>query len=264
MKQKLIALGLFSPLLLGVICVVGFSLVCAGAWLVSSSEEPGGIIRIMPVRALPTVEAVAPSAIANTQSPPEAPVQVNLPPPAFESKPQAETASTNFTLTSAELEEALGFSLPPGTVNSITHQGVATQLFIPRLNLNSNVTLAPIEDQTWKVADLAQKVGHLEGTAPPGSDSNIVLAAHVTLSSGEYGPFAGLGQLTAGDDLYVYSGQEIFRYQVDGNQKVDRTAIDITYPTETGQITLITCNNWSAEEGRYMERLVVKGHLVEE
>jgi LPXTG-site transpeptidase (sortase) family protein len=89
------------------------------------------------------------------------------------------------------------------------------------------------------------------------------LAGHVTLSAGVYGPFAGLGQLAAGDEVVVYYGDQLFKYLVDGYQTVERTAVDVTYPSQTGQITLITCNNWSNEEGRYLQRLIVKGHLVQ-
>jgi LPXTG-site transpeptidase (sortase) family protein len=130
--------------------------------------------------------------------------------------------------------------------------------------VDAPVVLSPIQNQTWQVDHLGQVVGHLEGTAPPGSDSNIVLAGHVTLSAGVYGPFAGLGQLAAGDAVTVYYGDQQFNYLVDEYQTVDRTAIEVTYPSETGQITLITCNNWSDEESRYIQRLIVRGHLVKE
>jgi LPXTG-site transpeptidase (sortase) family protein len=107
-------------------------------------------------------------------------------------------------------------------------------------------------------------VGHLEGTAPPGSDSNIVLAGHVTLAADVYGPFAGLAQLAPGDLVMVYEGDKEFQYTVDGYQMVERTAIEVTHPTDTGQITLITCSNWNREAGRYEQRIIVKGHLLKE
>ena len=124
--------------------------------------------------------------------------------------------------------------------------------------------IAPIKDQTWDVSHLEQAVGHLEGTAPPGSNSKIVLAGHVTLSAGVYGPFAGLAQLAQGDLIVVYEGDQKFQYVVDGYQTVERTDVQVTHPTDTGQITLITCSNWSRDEGRYQQRIIVKGHLLEE
>jgi LPXTG-site transpeptidase (sortase) family protein len=164
--------------------------------------------------------------------------------------------------TAVAVEEAPSFALPPGSVNSITQEGVGTRLVIPRLNLDAPIVFAPINGQSWQVDHLGQAVGHLEGTAPPGSDSNLVLAGHITLSASVYGPFAGLSQLIAGDEVLVYEEAVAHKYVVDDYQVVDRTAVNVTYPTPTGQITLITCNNWSSEEGRYLERLVVKGHLV--
>jgi LPXTG-site transpeptidase (sortase) family protein len=105
-------------------------------------------------------------------------------------------------------------------------------------------------------------VGHLEGTAPPGTNSNIVLAGHITLAEGGYGPFASLGKLTPGDELYVYYGEQRYKYIIDDYQVVERTAIEVTYPSQRGEVTLITCTNWSDQEGRYLERLVIKGYLA--
>ena len=131
------------------------------------------------------------------------------------------------------------------------------------MNVDAPIVLSPIENETWKVDHLgSDKVGHLEGTAPAGSSSNMVVAAHVTVSAGVYGPFAGLAQLTPGDIVVVYDEGQEYEYVVDGYQLVDRTAIQVTNPTETGQITLITCSNWDHNEGRYVERLIVTGHLA--
>jgi LPXTG-site transpeptidase (sortase) family protein len=256
MKRKLIAvIGIASPLfLLG--CAAAVLLTSMACWFLLRPEEKSRIIKIIPLAPLATsaVQAVPaePAAVDSTVASQEA--------PAAEFEPQAAPAvvSTPESL----VEQALGFALPVGSVNSITLEGVATRVVIPKLGVDAPVVLSPIQDQTWQVDHLGQAVGHLEGTAPPGSSSNIVLAGHVTLAAGVYGPFAGLGQLAAGDSMTVYYGDQAFNYIVDGLQTVDRTAIDVTYPTNTGQITLITCNNWSGEEGRYLERLIVKGHLV--
>jgi sortase A len=158
----------------------------------------------------------------------------------------------------------LGFALPPDTVNSVTQQGIASRIIIPKLQLDAPVMLSPIKDQTWDVSHLEQAVGHLEGTAPPGSNSNLVLAGHVTLAAGVYGPFAGLAQLSEGDLIVVYNGDQKFQYVVDGYQTVERTDVQVTHPTDTGQITLITCSNWNRDEGRYDQRIIVKGHLLAE
>ena len=110
---------------------------------------------------------------------------------------------------------------------------------------------------------LGQTIGHLEGTAAPGSGSNAVYAAHVTISRDVFGPFANLSQLAPGDIIYVYEGDQEFQYIVDDAKTVERTAIEVTHPSDDGRITLITCSNWDEAAGRYAERLIVKGRLAE-
>jgi LPXTG-site transpeptidase (sortase) family protein len=141
----------------------------------------------------------------------------------------------------------------------------ATRLVVPAMNLDVGVVLSPIVNQTWKVDHLGEDlVGHLEGTASPGAPSNIVLAGHVTLAHNVYGPFAGLGNLKPGDQIIVYDGDQPYTYVVDYRQLVERTAVDVAYPSNTGRVTLITCSNWSDELGAYQERLIVVGHLVDQ
>ncbi|MBI1879489.1 MAG: sortase [Chloroflexi bacterium] len=256
MKRRLImVMGIASPMLLAG-CAAAILLVSIAGWWLLKPEQKSRIIQVIPLAPLKTpvaeVTSVAGENPATEASAvPEAELSAEIP-----------EAQPDDFIPSNPIEEALGFALPAGSVDSITQEGVASRLVIPKLNLDAPVVIAPIQNETWQVDHLGQAVGHLEGTAPPGSNSNIVLAGHVTISEGVYGPFAGLGNLTAGDTVTVYEGDQKFDYVVDGYQTVDRTAIEVTYPTATGQITLITCNNWSSEEGRYIERLVVKGHLI--
>jgi len=257
MKRRLIALGIISPLFLAG-CAAAILLASIVGWLLLRPEQKSRIIQIIPLAPLETpVAEVAPEMGEGSAEVTEATAASEAALPAEAPAAQPET-------TSASVEQALGFALPPGSVNSITQEGIATRVVIPKLNVDAPVVLSPIQNQTWQVDHLGQAVGHLEGTAPPGSNSNIVLAGHVTLSAGVYGPFAGLAQLAAGDVVTVYYGDQQFNYLVDDYQTVDRTAIEVTYPSETGQITLITCNNWSNEESRYIQRLIVRGHLVKE
>jgi sortase A len=135
------------------------------------------------------------------------------------------------------------------------------RLVVPKLNLDAPVIFSPVKNGTWDVSQLGQAVGHLEGTAPPGSNSNFVLAGHVTLNSGALGPFAHLDQLAPGDTLIVFQGDQQYIYVVDGYQTVNKDTVRVTYPSTSGKITLITCTNWNSAEGRYSDRLVVRGHL---
>ncbi|MEW5958775.1 MAG: sortase [Chloroflexota bacterium] len=259
MKRKLVIIvGMTSPLVLLMLCVAALALVGLGGWLLTGSGDRARIIQIAPIAPL----TLPGSDFAKDLS--EAAGSPVPPPAAAEAAAVAETQAALLPPPpTPNVEQILGFPLPAGSVNSITQEGVATRLVIPKLNLDAPVVISPIKDQTWQVDHLGQAVGHLEGTAAPGSDSNVVLAGHITLAEGIYGPFAGLGQLAPGDLLIVYYGDQKYDYMVDGYQIVERTAIDVTYPSSTGQVTLITCNNWNKEKNQYEQRLVVKGHLIE-
>jgi LPXTG-site transpeptidase (sortase) family protein len=133
------------------------------------------------------------------------------------------------------------------------------------MELDIPVTISPIVNQTWQVDHLGQdRVGHLEGTASPGDSSNVVLAGHVTLAHDVFGPFAGLGQLEPGDPIILFTGDQSFTYVVDHRQMVDRTDVQVAFPTDTARVTLITCTNWSDEIGAYEDRLIVVGYLASE
>jgi LPXTG-site transpeptidase (sortase) family protein len=274
MKRKLIALGIVGPLLLIVFCTAALLFMGTAAWLLAGQENKARVIQILPLAPLPIYEP-EPTAYEPEPTAEDEPVVAQSidstaePASVVQSQNEVSTDQADFQpppansdLSPAEVEETLGFSLPPGTVNSVTQAGTATRLVIPKLNLDRPILLSPIKNQTWQVDHLGQSVGHLEGTAPPGSNSNMVLAGHVTLAANVYGPFAGLAQLAPGDVVYVYSGDQKFKYIIDNQQTVARTAVEVTYPTDSGQVTLITCNNWNYELGRYQNRLVVRGHLV--
>ncbi len=264
MQRKLITLvGIGGPLLLLFICVAALILTGIAGWWFWSEDGRSQIVRIVSLAPLSTPDVAQPAAESSEQTRAESPV-VGEAAPNLEAEANAQSAGTETqSITTEEIEETLGFAIPEGAVNSVTNVGLANRLIIPKLNVNAPIVLSPIENQTWKVDHLGQDaVGHLEGTAPAGSDSNVVLAGHITVSAGVYGPFAGLAQLAPGDVVFVYEAGQEFQYIVDGYQTVDRTAIEVTNPSETGQITLITCNNWDHNEGRYLERLIVKGHLV--
>lgn len=261
-RRLIIAIGMASPLALLIICVATILLTGLAGWLLLGAEEKSRIIQIAPVAPLSPFVG-APTAETSQNSAEVAAASV-LPPPE-ETEPVTENQVSPAPPTpTPNVEEVLGFPLPAGAVNSITQEGVGTRLVIPKLNLDAPIVISPIKNQTWQVDHLDQAIGHLEGTAAPGSNSNMVLAGHVTLAEGVYGPFAGLAQLSPGDVLTVYQGDQKFNYVVDGYQIVGRTAIEVTHPTQTGQLTLITCNNWNNEAGRYEQRLVVKSHLEDD
>ncbi len=266
MKRKLLAtVGLVSPILLG-LCAFAILFMGAVGWLFFGADD-SDIVKVATVGPLFTFKIFDDETATADDEAELASISSGAEQVGESTDTQQVNVSANLeadapSLTTAEIEEQLGFALPENSVNSITGQGLANRLVIPKLNLDAPVMIAPIKNQTWDVSQLGQAVGHLEGTARPGSGSNVVLAAHVTLETGEYGPFAGLGKLSAGDSVYLYEGGQQYEYVIEGRETVDITAVEVTYPTETEQLTLITCNNWNSDEGRYVERLIMKGHLL--
>ena len=259
MKQKTIILALVSSSMLA-LCIGLVTLSWVSSELLRGPQEPGKLVRITqvaPLKAPPA--AVLPPAAKSPPGLMVAAVEQVVP---IEAQPTATPSPTALASpTAAPL--ATASPTPTPTSAPITIQpGQATRLVIPKLSLDVPVLFAPVEHGTWQVDHLYQAVGHLEGTAPPGSNSNMVLAGHVTLSAGVYGPFANLGYLAPGDLVIVYEGDKEFLYLISGRQTVDSKSVEVVYPSETGEITLITCTNWSSTENRYTNRLVVKGRLI--
>lgn len=207
--------------------------------------------------ATPTPEeplvVVEPVLVATSTPQPGEPPATSTPPP--------QTIVPAPTATSAQrIEPAISSPIRSG---SPLPERPVTRLVIPAMGLDIPVTISPIVNQTWRVDHLGKDfVGHLEGTASPGSPSNVVLAGHVTIAHNVYGPFAGLGQLQPGDPVILYESNQPYTYIVDYRQLVDRTDVDVAYPSNTGRVTLITCSNWSDDLGAYQQRLIVVGHLA--
>jgi len=230
---------------------------------VMSQNDPFPTLTLLPLPtpvfvAVPTpqVPPSQPAVASATELPlptPEPAMPLPSPMPA-EANPQTETG--------LQLDTFLESPIRP---SSPLPERPATRLVIPAMNLDIPVTISPIVNQTWQVDHLGQDlVGHLEGTASPGDPSNVVLAGHVTIAHNVYGPFAGLGQLESGDPIILYAGDQSFTYVVDYRKLVERTDIQVAYPTDSGRVTLITCSNWSDELGAYEQRLIVVGHLAGE
>jgi len=150
---------------------------------------------------------------------------------------------------------------PLGLIASLPDRP-ARRIVIPAIDVDAPAVVIPIRNGTWDVEQITHEVGHLQGTASPGDKSNVVIAGHITLTAGGYGPFRGLAQLQPGDEVLIYVGdQEVYVYKVDSLKTVEATDIEVTYPTTEPILTLITCINWDPVQGRYNDRLVVVARL---
>jgi len=102
-------------------------------------------------------------------------------------------------------------------------------LRIPKLRLEVPV-LPGIDDST-----LDRAVGHITGTAQPGTSGNMGIAGH------RDGFFRGLSAIAPGDVIEVDTIQGKDVYRVERTWIVEPTEVSVLGPTPTPSLTLVTC-----------------------
>jgi sortase A len=125
-----------------------------------------------------------------------------------------------------------------------------SRIVIPKINVDAPI----VPDVTWE--ELKKGVGHLPGSANPGERGNLYLAAHNDI----YGEiFRYLEKLEVGDEYFIYSGEQQFRYVVKEKRIINPTDVDVMLPTTEPVATLQTCYPYLVDT----HRLVVIGELAE-
>jgi len=114
-------------------------------------------------------------------------------------------------------------------------------LVVPAIRLDAKVIEVFVQDGAWQVADYA--VGYHHGTGVAGS-GNMVLAGHKGIRGAV---FAYLEQLKPGNDIFVDAAGQRFQYRVRAVGNVWPNQVDVMFPTEQPQLTLLTCTNWDTQ-----------------
>lgn len=127
--------------------------------------------------------------------------------------------------------------------------GRPTRIVIPAIGVDAPI----VEGVGWE--DLKKGAGHLPGSANPGERGNMYIAAHNDIF-GEI--FRHLDRLELGDEFFVYSGDEAFRYVVTTKRVIDPSDVSVMYPTTQPIATLQTCYPYLVDS----HRLVVIGELA--
>jgi sortase A len=139
----------------------------------------------------------------------------------------AETAraSTPADDSAAHAEASTG---PPPRVTPASGDPIG-RLEIPRLGVSVMVAEGSSADV------LRKAVGHLTGTALPGSGGNVALAGH----RDRY--FRPLKDIRDGDEILLTTPQGTFRYRVEWTRIIDPTDLRVLAPTGRPSLTLLTC-----------------------
>ncbi len=125
-----------------------------------------------------------------------------------------------------------------------------TRIVIPKIKVDAPI----VNGVAWE--DLKKGVGHLPGSANPGERGNLYLAAHNDIF-GEI--FRYLEKLEAGDEYFIYAGEQKFRYVVKEKRIIEPTDTEVMLPTTEPVATLQTCHPYLIDT----QRLVVIGELAE-
>jgi sortase A len=111
----------------------------------------------------------------------------------------------------------------------VASEDLVGRIEIPRLGLKAIVA------EGVSAGTLSRAVGHLPGTALPGGDGNVVLAAHRDTF------FRPLKDVREGDDIQLTTPQGRYGYRVEATQVVDPGRTDLLEAEGPPRLTLVTC-----------------------
>lgn len=151
---------------------------------------------------------------------------------------------------SRQLDEVLrgGRSPEQASVRPVARR-VLGRLEIPTLGVSTIVR----EGEDARTLQLA--VGHIAGTALPGSSGNMGLAGHRDTF------FRRLREIDVGDVIRLVAVEGTFTYVVESTQIVDPDDLWVLDPTPEPSLTLVTCYPFTYV-GTAPERFIVKARLV--
>jgi sortase A len=111
----------------------------------------------------------------------------------------------------------------------VASEDLVGRIEIPRLGVKA-IVAEGVSGRT-----LRRAVGHLPGTALPGADGNVVLAAHRDTF------FRPLKDVQRGDAIALTTPEGRFEYTVRQTQVVEPSRTDVLEPADGPTLTLVTC-----------------------
>ena len=151
-----------------------------------------------------------------------------------------------------------------GLKASVDYKPLALSLQIPSLNVESDIVAVEQTGGEYPVLELGSNAGLLADSDLPGT-GHTVIAAHNTLSSTEYGPFALLPAMEEGDLFFIRDKRgDLMSFRVFDSRKIGATDFDTLYQVAESSditVTLLTCED-ELPEGGYASRRIVTGKLM--
>ena len=124
----------------------------------------------------------------------------------------------------------------------------AIRIQIPAIGVDAPV----VEGDDWEA--LKQGAGHHVGSANPGESDNCVISAHNDIF-GEI--FRNLPDLDLGDEVFVYTASQVYRYVVTQKRVIEPAEVSVMYPASSPVLTLLSCYPYGIDT----HRIVVIGEL---
>lgn len=154
---------------------------------------------------------------------------------------------------------------PPGAIEYVTHSASSTpaRLAIPSIGVDASVVDVGIGRTGNMAVPLSySEAGWYRYGPVPGEKGSAVLDGHVDNGFGLSAVFKRLGELKAGDDLYVYTkGGALLHFMVSRVESyllADVPARDIFTRADGAYLNLITCAGaWDGKRLSYDRRIVV-------
>lgn len=148
----------------------------------------------------------------------------------------------------AHLLPAVNAYIPPPIPTPGPEQ--ARRLEIPVLNADYPI----VQGDGWE--ELKKGVGQYVHSGHPGRPGNVVLSGHNDI----YGePFRYLDRLTPGDEILITTENEVYTYSVREIRVVEPTEVWVMAPTDTAQLTLISCYPYRVNT----RRIIVFADLID-
>jgi sortase A len=117
----------------------------------------------------------------------------------------------------------------------------ATRIVIPSIDVNHPV----VEGDDWEALKLG--VGHTPWSVNPGQAGNCILTAHNDIF-GEI--FRRLPEMELGDEVFVHTSAQVYRYVVQATHIVEPTQVEVMYPTDHPVLTLISSYPYLVDDKR--------------